>query len=202
MARGLQYPFGVMKKTLNIAVAVLLGLVLQARGDRVLCIGLNESRNYKTLSCAEDDATEMARVLNENGHEATVLTRGQVTRENILKALESKPEMIYFAGHGEKSQLVLSDGQINIDEIAQHTAMMFLDCCYVGKDLGENGGTRVFAAAQYEAFESDGHGLFTKCLLDWMEKGRGLSDGGMTNFVEKSVARETGGWQKPVLGYI
>jgi len=35
-----------------------------------------------------------------------------------------------------------------------------------------------------------------------MESGKRLSDAGLADHVRSGIMRETGGWQKPVLGFI
>ena len=62
---------------------------------------------------------------------------------------------------------------------------------------------KILAASQYEAFESGDHGLFTKYLLSWLKDGKSLAaESGLTSYLQKNIGSETGGWQKPVLGFI
>jgi len=110
--------------------------------------------------------------------------------------------VVYFAGHGEKEHVLLSDGVLDVAEMAGYVSDLLLDCCYVGGSLQGEGSTRVLAAAQHEAFEGDGQGLFSKYLISWMESGKRLSDAGLADHVRSGIMRETGGWQKPVLGFI
>jgi hypothetical protein len=173
-------------------------------GATVVCIGLNQPANYKALKCAEGDAGYVASVLREQGHNTVVLTGQDATREKIISTLDGVKDdqlIVYFAGHGEKGQLILADGPVALNEIAARSTFVVVDCCYVGGALQEEGRTKVFAAAQYEAFETDGHGLFTKYLLKWLNGGRWFGDEGMVEFIRKAIGKETGGWQKPVLGY-
>jgi len=190
-----------MKATSHI-IAILLGLVVSVNAANVVCIGLNEYSGYKDLKCAENDAARIAALLQEQGHNTTLLIKENVTREKVINALKDESSIVYFAGHGEKGRLVVSDGEIKIEEMASRSAMILLDCCYVGGDLKKAGETKIFAAAEYEAFESDGHGLFTKYLLKWLGKGKAFSDGDMLEYIRKAIRKETGGWQTPVLGYI
>ncbi len=189
-----------MKRIVQI-VTCLLGAAIQVQAARVICIGLNNPENYKPLKHAENDAALVAEMLNAQGHATVLLTGAEATREKVLEALQGEKAVVYFAGHGEKDHLVLADGKLMLAELSERAAMMLLDCCYVGGGLRKSGGTTVFAAAQHEAFESDGHGLFTKYLLKWFGGGRSFADEGLAPFVGKGIREETGGWQKPVLGY-
>ncbi|MDA0990391.1 MAG: caspase family protein, partial [Verrucomicrobia bacterium] len=149
-------------------ITVLIATTISAQSANVLCIGLNEYANYSNLNHAENDATEIASLFESLGHEVTLLTATNVTKDNVTAAIATEPEFIYFAGHGEKGRLILNDGEILLSEIANANTTMFLDCCYVGGELKQVGTMKILAAAEYEAFESDGHGLFTKYLMTWL----------------------------------
>ena len=183
-------------------IGCLIATVISSQAANVLCIGLNEYDNYANLNHAENDATEVAAHFESAGHNVTLLTGESVSKAGVLAALATKPEFIYFAGHGEKGRLIVKDGELALDDIADEDATMLVDCCYVGGDLKTSGKMKIFAAAEHEAFESDGHGLFTKYLLSWLAKGKDVAGDAMTAYLTKNIAAETGGWQKPVLGYI
>ncbi len=171
----------------------------------VLCIGLNAYGNnakYKNLKCATNDAATIAARLTREGHDTTLLINENATRDNILKTLNDKNVVVYFAGHGEKDHIVVADGTISLAELSGRCKTLILDCCYVGGSVQKRGKTQIMAAAQYEAFESNGHGLFTKHLLKWLAKGEDFADKDMLENIRKGIRRETGGWQNPVLGYI
>jgi hypothetical protein len=77
---------------------------------------------------------------------------------------------------------------------------MLLDCCYAGGELSESGGTVVFAAGKGYAFEAGNNGLFTRHLLNWMKHNTRARKDGLVKYVSRRVARETGDWQRPVVG--
>ena len=183
-----------------VACLVLTGAVSRA-GD-VLCIGLNEPDDYAALDCAEKDAREMAESLAARGMDVKLLTGEAVTSKNVSLALEDGPRVVYFAGHGKRDGLVLADAAMPLGQVAQGRALVLLDCCYAGATLASEGSTRVLAAARHEAFEDGGHGLFSKYLLEWLKDGRDLADERMVPYVRNGITRETGGWQRPVLGYL
>jgi len=97
---------------------------------------------------------------------------------------------------------MLTDGDIELADIANADTLMLLDCCYVGRGLKEDGTMKILAASEYEAFESNGHGLFTKHLLDWMKEGKSVVEEPLHAYLHQNIGAETGGWQRPVLGYI
>lgn len=183
-------------------IATLLLTSITLHAGNVLCIGLNEYADYSNLNHAENDASEVARLFTALGHEVTLLTGADASLTNVSAAIAMAPEFIYFAGHGEKGRLILSDGAILLSDIANPDTTMFLDCCYVGGELKAAGTMKILAAAEYEAFESDGHGLFTKYLLNWLSDGKALVEDTLTAYLTRNIKAETGGWQKPVLGYI
>ncbi|MCE9616282.1 MAG: caspase family protein [Lentisphaerae bacterium] len=189
-------------KLLKTILSLIFAAVLSANAGSVLCIGLNDYNKYPDLKHAENDAAEIAKMFASMGHTVTLLTRDQVTTAGVMTALESKPDFIYFAGHAETGRLMVQDGEIELSAIANASTMMFLDCCYVGRGLKTTGTMKILAASEYEAFESDGHGLFTKYLLTWFGDGKGLVEDALTAYLQKNIRAETGGWQKPVLGYI
>lgn len=177
--------------------------MLSANAASVLCVGLNDYDKYPDLKHAENDAQELGRMFQSKGHSVTVLTGTQVTIANFQKALEAKPDFVYFAGHAETGYLMVRDGKIELASIANPKMMMFLDCCYIGRGLKTSGTMKILAASEYEAFESGNHGLFTKHLLNWLGNGKAMSEeGAMTSYLTKEIRAETGGWQKPVLGFI
>lgn len=180
----------------------MLMATVSVHGANFLCVGLNEYEDYGNLRFAEKDAAEIAGLLSEQGHDVSLLVGENVTRENVINALQDESTIVYFAGHGEKGYMVLADGQMALKEIADRCAVLLLDCCYAGNSVQDDGGTRILAAAQHEAFEGKDHGLFSKYLLRWLKKGLELSDERMIKYVSRGIARETGGWQKPVFGYI
>jgi uncharacterized caspase-like protein len=181
---------------------VILMAAMKLQAANVLCIGLNEYENYKSLDCPEQNVAKMAELLTANGHQVTTLTGKSATRQAVLDALNSRPSMIYFAGHGEKGSIVLSDGTLSLKELGNGCSFLVLDCCFSGSVLAESGQTKVLAAAEREAFEKQGYGLFTKHLMRWVKAGRDLADDRLASFLHNAVRKESGGWQKPVLGYI
>ncbi|MCC6465236.1 MAG: caspase family protein [Planctomycetes bacterium] len=189
-------------KLVKAILSLMFAAVLHAQAGNVLCIGLNDYTKYSDLKHAENDATEVAQVFERMGHTVTLLTRDQVTTAGVMAALADKPDFVYFAGHAETGRLIVQDGEIELAAVADAKTMMFLDCCYVGRGLKTTGTMKILAASEYEAFESDGHGLFTKYLLTWLGDGKGLIEDALTAYLEKHIRAETGGWQKPVLGYI
>jgi hypothetical protein len=186
----------------KVLVACFFLFAVCAQADTILCVGINDYANYPDLKHAENDAEEMGKLFRSRGHDVTVLTGEEVTTRNLQDALGKSPAFVYFAGHGKKDRLVVQDGHLPLAEMGGKGAMILLDCCYVGRSLKTSGSTKILAAAEYEAFESDGHGLFTKYLLNWLKDGKGLNEQALTTYLEKNIAEETGGWQKPVLGYI
>ncbi len=190
-----------MKITTYIA-ATLAALSINAGAANVLCIGINEYTAYAPLAHAESDALTMAGIFAAQDHAVTTLTGAAATRAAILEALAAKPEIVYFAGHGEKDKLVLADGFIYLNELAETNATMLLDACNIGSGLKDAGSSKVLAAAKHKAFEADGHGLFTKHLIYWMTNGGEFSVEKLGSYLAKKIKRDTGGWQKPVLGYI
>jgi hypothetical protein len=193
-----------MKKTTYIT-AILLTLAVASHAAEVLCVGLNAYSNnakYKNLKCATNDAATISAQLTKEGHSTTLLINESATRDNILKAMSDDDVVVYFAGHGEKDHIVVADGTISLEELSGRCKTLILDCCYVGGSVQKKGKTQIMAAAQYEAFESDGHGLFTKYLLKWLAKGETFAGKDMLENIRKGIRRETGGWQNPVLGYI
>jgi hypothetical protein len=190
-----------MKITKTI-LRLLLTVTLSANAANVLCIGLNDYEGYPDLKRAESDATAVARVFQGMGHSVTLLSGDSVTSANVMEALAAKPDFVYFAGHGEEGRLMLRDGDVRLSAIADANTMMLLDCCYIGRGLKTSGTMKILAASEQEAFESDGQGLFTKYLVSWLNDGRSVDDAALTRYLEKNIRTETGGWQKPVLGYI
>ena len=62
------------------------------------------------------------------------------------------------------------------------------------------GRTVAFAAADSHAFETSQSGIFTKYLLAWWQGQSGTNQSGVVKYVSENVRRETGGWQRPVVG--
>ncbi|MBL7077125.1 MAG: caspase family protein [Kiritimatiellae bacterium] len=165
-----------------------------------VCIGLGEYQRQNKLRWAETDAVAMARALSKNGYKVICLTRRDATLKRVATALAQEPALVYFAGHYLDSKLQLKDGGLAITDVAQKTRFMLLDCCHAGEDLGDEGGTIAFAAGSGYAFEAGSNGLFTKHLLDWLRHRPGARNCGMVDYVCQRVARETGDWQRPVVG--
>jgi len=191
-----------MLKISTVLIACFFLLLPCTQAETILCVGINEYANYPDLEHAENDAREMGELLKSRGHDVTVLTGKEVTTRNLEAALGDNPAFVYFAGHGRKDRLVVWDGILPLADMRGAEAMILLDCCYIGSSLKSSGSTKILAAAEYEAFESDGHGLFTKYLLNWLRDGKDLNERALKTYLEKNIAKETGGWQKPVLGYI
>ncbi|MDA0577494.1 MAG: caspase family protein [Verrucomicrobia bacterium] len=189
-------------KLIKAILSVIFAAVVTANAGSVLCIGLNDYTTYTDLKHAENDAAQIAKMFEKLGHTVTLLTRDAVTTASVKQAVAQQPDFIYFAGHAETGRLILNDGEIALADIANANTMMVLDCCYVGRGLKSTGTMKILAASEYEAFESDDHGIFTKYLLSWMKDGKGFATAGMAAYLEKHIRAETGGWQKPVLGYI
>jgi hypothetical protein len=190
-----------MKKTIY-SIAMLLALAIRAQAANFVCIGLNEVTNYAVLASAESDASRMAETLVAKGHQAILLKGAEATRENILNATSNGDSIVYFAGHAEQEYVLTADGKLNLGEMARNVSTLLLDCCNVGNGIQENGSTRIMAAAEYEAFESDGQGLFSKYLIQWLDSGRSFADVEFEEYVRQNIMEETGGWQKPVFGFI
>lgn len=188
--------------TIKTVLMMILASAISVNAANVVCIGINDYTSYPDLKHAENDANEVARMFTAMGHSVTVLSGVQATCTNVAAALEGKPAFVYFAGHAETRRLMLQDGEMELSAIADADTMMLLDCCYIGRGLKQSGTMKILAAAEYEAFESGNHGLFTKYLLDWMGRGKDLAETSLTAFLEKHIRAETGGWQKPVLGFI
>jgi hypothetical protein len=170
------------------------------RSRIAVCIGLGEYQRHNKLRWAESDAVAMARALSKNGYRVFCLTRDDATLERVTAALDRKPSLVYFAGHYLNSKLQLKGGGLTVRDVARRTRFMLLDCCYAGDDLDDEGGTIVFAAGSGYAFEAGTNGLFTKHLLDWLKHRPGAREYGMVDYVCRAVARETGDWQRPVVG--
>ena len=189
-------------KTLRAIVTILLAAALSTQAANVLCIGLNDYARYPDLKHAENDAVAMATMFKGMGDTVTLLTGEKANLAAVLSALATKPALVYFAGHAETGRLMLQDGVVELAAIADAGTMMLLDCCYIGRGLKTVGTMKILAASEYEAFESGEHGLFTKYLLTWMGDGKALAGDALTAYLEKNIRAETGGWQKPVLGFI
>jgi hypothetical protein len=170
------------------------------RAGVALCIGMGEYHSRDKLRWAETDAVAMGAALDKNGYRVICLTREDATVAAVSAALSKDPALVYFAGHCVDSALQLRDGTLAIPEVARHTRFMFLDCCYAGEDLAGEGGTVVFAAGEGYAFEAGHHGLFTRHLLDWINRESPSRKEGLVRYVARRVARETGDWQRPVVG--
>ncbi len=183
-------------------IVCFAALVIQAQAANILCVGLNEYADYKNLTYAENDAVEVSKFFESMGHTVTVLTGDRVSRETVLEALQAKPDFVYFAGHGVDGKLIVSDGVIELSQVATSETMFLLDCCFVGRGLKKQGTMKILAAAEYHAYESDGHGLFTKYLLNGLKDGKAIGGEALTTYLTKNIKAETGGWQKPVLGFI
>ncbi|MCE9614457.1 MAG: caspase family protein [Lentisphaerae bacterium] len=188
----------------KILLGALIATVLMSAGaDTVLCIGLNAYDRYPQLRYAENDATEMAQAFTRLGDDVQTLTGLDVTRAKVLEALARHPDLVYFAGHAVTGRLILRDGDLALTDIARAQTMLVLDCCYIGLGLKTSGTRKILAASTYEAFESGDHGLFTKYLLTWLNDGKGLSsEASLTSYLKMHIGAETGGWQRPVLGFI
>lgn len=190
-----------MKKTIY-SIAILMALAVGAQAAHFVCIGLNEVTNYAVLASAESDAARMAEALVAKGHTAVLLKGSEATRESILNATSNGDSIVYFAGHAEQDYVLAADGKLDLGEIARNVSTLLLDCCNVGNGLQANGRTRIMAAAEYEAFESDGQGLFSKYLIRWLDSGKSFADADLEQYVRQNIMEETGGWQKPVFGFI
>jgi hypothetical protein len=191
-----------MRTLVTMTVAILMAAAVKLQAANVLCIGLNEYQEYSDLACPEQNVAKMSELLTAHGHKVTTITGKVATRQSVLDAVATRPDMIYFAGHGEKGSIVLADGMLTLKELASGSSFLVLDCCFVGSTLAASGQTKVLAASQHEAFEKRGYGIFTKHILRWVKAGRDLSDDRLASYVHNAVRKESGGWQKPVLGYI
>jgi len=196
-----------MKASLHILFTVLVCVgSLRAEPEArtatkmAVCIGLGEYQRHNKLRWAESDAVAMAKALSRNGYKVICLTREDATLDRVTAALDSKPAIVYFAGHYLDSKLQLKGGGLTVTDVARRTRFMLLDCCHAGEDLGDEGGTIVFAAGSGYAFEAGTNGLFTKHLLDWLKRRPGAGKYGMVDYVCRRVANETGDWQRPVVG--
>ena len=101
-------------------VAWMLMATVSVHGANFLCVGLNEYEDYGNLRFAEKDAAEIAGLLSEQGHDVSLLVGENVTRENVINALQDESTIVYFAGHGEKGYMVLADGQTRSLECRCH----------------------------------------------------------------------------------
>jgi hypothetical protein len=190
-----------MKKTVNI-IAWFLALTVGVQAAYYVCVGLNTVTNYTALEYAESDAAQMAKALAAQGHTTKLLVGADATREKILEAVKEEGATFFFAGHAEDDYLLTVDGKLTLTEIAQRVSTLMLDSCNVGKSIRETGKTRILAAAQHEAFEGEGHGLFAKYLLDWVKTGKSFTDSALEKHIRQNIMEETGGWQRPVFGFI
>ncbi len=170
------------------------------RSKTALCIGIGSYADKSHLRWAASDALEVAAALSKNGFQVSCITHDAVTLQNVQKALERKPALVYFAGHYAGNELLVRDGGILITDVARHTKFMLLDCCNAGKDIGTRGDTVVFAAGTGYVFEGGANGLFTRHLLDWLTPASGTRKSGLVDYVSQQVSRETGDWQRPVIG--
>lgn len=184
------------------ALSMLLAVAMTSQAATVLCIGINNYDQYPDLKRAENDARAMASAFSASGDTVTLLIGAEATMAAVEAALKAKPDYIYFAGHGEEGRLMLPEGPVQLAAIATSDTMLVLDCCYIGRGLKKTGTMKILAASEHEAFERDGHGLFTKHLLDWLTDGKSITDAALTRYLEKNIRADTGGWQKPVLGFI
>ena len=169
----------------------------------VVCIGVDDAAGTRNaVRRAESDAVAVGSALKANGYKVRLLTSHDASPDAIRAALALKPALIYYAGHARDEQLLLRNGTVDVETLAQHTRVMILDCCYLGEALRNEGSAVVFAAGEGYAFEAGGNGLFTRSLLRWLRGGRKRYRMGLVDFVIDRVRHETGGWQKPVLGWL
>ena len=181
---------------------LLAAATLGADASSVVCIGINTYAERSNLEHAENDATVVAKTFLALGHDVLTLTGTNATQAAIADALATNPDIVYFAGHGERGRLIAVDGDIAISTFAHSKATFLLDACFVGSSLKTTGNVKVLAAARHRAYEANGHGIFTKHLINWLnQSGEFVADEAST-YVAKKIRRETGGSQKSVLGYI
>lgn len=191
-----------MRYANSLLILIACTMVVRVGAGSVLCIGLNDYNQYPDLKHAESDAIELAQAFTRLGHVVQTLTGARVTRANVLQALACHPEVVYFAGHAQAGRLNLHDGDLALADIASAGTILVLDCCYVGLGLKASGTVKILAAAEYEAFEVESHGLLTKYLLAWLGDGKCLSaETELTAYLVNAIGAETGGWQKPVFGF-
>ena len=191
-----------MKITKTIAT-LIAAATLSAQAGNIVCIGINEYTNYSNLEHAENDAATVAKIFASQGHMVTTLIGADASRDAILAALATNPDVVYFAGHGERDRLIAADdSSISLDELAAANATLLLDACFIGSGLKNDGNVKVLAAAKHRAYEFNGHGLFTKHLIDWLTENGEIVADEVSTYVAKKIRRATGGSQKPVLGYI
>ena len=190
-----------MKITKTIAT-LIAAATLSAHAGNVVCIGINEYADYSNLEHAENDAATVAKIFASQGHTVTTLIGAEASRDAILAALATNPDVVYFAGHGERDRLIAADASIALSELADSSATLLLDACFVGSSLKADGNVKVLAAAKHRAYEFNGHGLFTKHLIDWLNENGEIVADEVSTYVAKKIRRATGGSQKPVLGYI
>ncbi|MDA1043749.1 MAG: caspase family protein [Verrucomicrobia bacterium] len=175
---------------------------LNAQAGKVICIGINEYADRTNLEHAENDALVVANTFKAHGHEVVILTGAAATQAAIAAAIATHPDIVYFAGHGERGRLIAVDGDIEISTFADSKATFLLDACFVGSGLKATGNVKVLAAARHRAYEADGHGIFTKHLINWLNQSGEFIADEVSSYVAKKIRFETGGSQKSVLGYI
>lgn len=190
-----------MKITKTIAT-LIAAATLSVQAGNVVCIGINEYTDYPSLEHAENDAIAVSKIFATLGHNVTTLIGAEASRDAILAALATQPDVVYFAGHGERDRLIAADAGIALSELAGSSATLLLDACFVGSSLKTSGNVKVLAAARHRAYESDGHGIFTKHLIDWLTANGDIVADEVSTYVAKKIRSATGGSQKPVLGYI
>ncbi len=189
-------------KITNTIATLIAAATLSVQAGNVVCIGINEYADYSNLEHAENDAAAVAKIFASQGHTVTTLIGAAASRDAILAALATNPDVVYFAGHGERSRLIAADASIELSELADSNATLLLDACFVGSSLKTSGNVKVLAAAKHRAYEFNGHGLFTKHLIDWLNTNGEIVADEVSTYVAKKIRRATGGSQKPVLGYI
>jgi hypothetical protein len=190
-----------MKITTHIATFIAAA-TLTANAGNVVCVGINEYAERTNLEHAENDARTVADIFETQGHTVTTILGADATRDAIRAAITADTDIIYFAGHGISGSLIVADGEFELSYLADSNATLLIDACFIGSGLKLKGNVKVLAAAKRRAFEANGHGLFTKHLIDWLNKGGEFVADEISSYVAAKVRKETGGWQKTVLGYI
>lgn len=102
-----------------------------------------------------------------------------------------------------------------IEAMPNRHSLLLMDACYSGFGLqvaGAAGDGMASRSVQMlaaggeldRAFESNGHGLFTRHILKYFERSgsRGISALKLAAYVHKRVKRETSGWQTPRFGRV
>ena len=174
---------------------------------RALCIGsIDEPHGIRY---ADNDACMFAAFLRNHGWEVVLYHR----IPDVLTVAQY--DMLYYAGHATTTELRPTgyeyDGALHIEHVGRFFRFAVLECCHAGRSLATEGTCQVWAAAEWHAFESkmcfsgEGGGLFTEAILGEYRASNldfDLAASPFWEMIRDNVSRQTGGWQKPVRGWL